>query len=65
MSGNWYLFLLFSFFFSNRVFFYWQLEKEQKRQKNMTKARQFDAELQKELDLRRKELEEEQREEQR
>eukprot|EP00904_Undaria_pinnatifida_P008686 jgi/Undpi1/4948/HiC_scaffold_19.g08300.m1 len=38
------------------------MEKEQKRKQNMAKARQFDAGYQKELELRRKELEEEERE---
>ena len=38
-----------------------QTEKEEKRQKNMAKARQFDAGFQRELELRRKELEEEER----
>lgn len=38
-----------------------QLEKEEKRRKNMAKARRFDASFQKELELRRQErLEEEQ-----
>eukprot|EP00752_Nemacystus_decipiens_P005899 g5332.t1 len=37
-------------------------EKEEKRRKNMAKARKFDASFQRELELRRKELEEEERE---
>ncbi|CAN0433724.1 unnamed protein product [Ectocarpus sp. 12 AP-2014] len=36
------------------------LEKEEKRRKNMAKARRFDADFQKELELRRKELDQEQ-----
>ncbi|CAM9606268.1 unnamed protein product [Ectocarpus sp. 8 AP-2014] len=35
-------------------------EKEEKRRKNMAKARRFDAGFQKELELRRKELDQEQ-----
>ena len=38
-----------------------QTEKEEKRQKNMAKARKFDESFQRELELRRKELEEEER----
>lgn len=36
-----------------------QMEKEEKRRKNMAKARKFNAGFQQELELRRKELEEE------
>ncbi|CAM9165755.1 unnamed protein product [Hapterophycus canaliculatus] len=38
------------------------VEKEEKRKKNMNKARRFDAEFQQELELRRRELEQEQAE---
>lgn len=40
-----------------------QIEKEEKRQQNMAKARKFDAGFQRELELRRKEVEEEERRE--
>jgi len=39
-----------------------QTEKEEKRRKNMAKARRFDAEFQRELELRRKELQQEEQE---
>lgn len=40
-----------------------QLEKEEKRRKNMAKARKFDAGFQRELELRRQELQQEQEQE--
>lgn len=39
-----------------------QDEKEEKRRKNMAKARRFDAEFQRELELRRRELQQEEQE---